>query len=51
MEKISVPWENIKVPGIGLYSKRLKLVGRWNYEVAWKMGEKKKMEQNGEYIV
>ena len=39
MEKVSIPGRLQNVPGTLLCSKRQKVLGRWNYEVAWKMPE------------
>ena len=40
METFSTPWKTEKkAPGTVICSKRQKVLGRWNYEVAWKMAE------------
>ena len=39
MEKTSIPGRLQKSPGIFLSSKWYKILGSWNYEVAWKMAE------------
>ena len=44
MEKTSIPWKTVK----GTWNSSW-LMGRWNYEVAWKMAERS--GKNGEYIV
>ena len=39
MEKISIPWNTIKETCHSSLFKKMKVLGRWNYEVAWKMAE------------
>lgn len=40
VETISVLWKTIKGTGTALCSKRQKLLGRWDYEVAWIHGRR-----------
>ena len=39
MEKISIPWKTVKGTWKSSLLKKIKSLGRWNYEVAWKMSE------------
>ena len=38
-EKFSIPWETVKGTWNSSLFKKVKVLGRWNYEVAWKMAE------------
>ena len=39
MERFSTPWKVVKVTWNTSLLKKIKIWGRWNYEVAWKMAE------------
>ena len=39
MEKISILWKTVKGTWNSSLLRKIKVLGRWNYEVAWKMEE------------